>query len=97
MTTLKKDILKNLRKYRKLSRQELATLVGCKDRQIRLAIAELRDAGYMIGITQTGGYSINNKTDYKRLIAGYKARVRTESMRVRKLEQLMQIEGQVSV
>lgn len=86
-----------MKKYRKLSRSELVTLVGCSDRKIRHAIAELRDEGHMIGITATGGYSINIKTDYRRMLNIYKARIRTESNRVRRLERLVQVEGQLSL
>ena len=95
MEKTKKDILKTLRKHRKLSRYELAQLVGCSDRQMRLAIAELRDEGHMIGVTASGGYSINNKTDFRRAIAIYKARASQEQKRVRKMQRTLENVNQI--
>ena len=95
MDKLKKDILRLLRKHRKLSRQELATLTGENDRIVRKAIGELREEGHMIGITSSGGYSINNKTDFHRAIAIYKARAGKEQKRIKAMQRTLEHVGQL--
>lgn len=95
MKETKERILKLLRKYRKLSRQELSNMVGLDDRFIRQAIGELRDEGHMIGITASGGYSINNKTDFRRAIAIYKARASKEFTRVKNMERTLENVNQI--
>ena len=82
-------VLSALVVHKKLTRKELMFYTGLSDRVCRLAIAELRDAGHMIGITASGGYSINDTTDFHRAIANYKARAREEERRIRVMEKTL--------
>ena len=90
MEKKKNDILKALKKHKKLTRKELSSTTGLSDRVCRHAIAELRDEGYMIGITASGGYSINNKTDFRRAIAFYTAKTRKEEARIRSMKKTLE-------
>ena len=95
MDQLKMEILKLLKKRKKMSRYELTMRTGESDRQVRNAIAELRDEGHMIGITASGGYSLNNKTDFNRAIAIYKARANKEQKRIRAMIRTLENENQI--
>ena len=90
MDKLKKDILRLLKSRRKMSRYELSNRTGESDRQVRNAIAELREEGHMIGITSSGGYSLNNPTDFARAIAIYQSRARIEQKRIRAMQKTLE-------
>lgn len=96
---INEQVLKVMSIYKRLTRKELVQLTNLSDRQVRLAIAELRDQGYMIGITANGGYSFNIPEDFSRAIANYKARAREEERRIRIMERTLeehQLTGQMS-
>lgn len=88
-------IVKLLRKHKKLSRVELMTLTGMSDRVVRKRIEELRNEGFMIGVTASGGYSINNKTDFRRAMAIYKARASKEQKTYRRMQRTLENVNQV--
>ena len=57
-----------------ISRYELWQRVGCRDREIRRAIAALRADFLPIGIGPNGGYTYGNADGIKRAIADYHAK-----------------------
>ena len=95
MEKTKAHILELLTQHKRLTRGQLSSLAGVPDRKVRIAIAELRDEGHMIGITADAGYSIGNKTDFARAIAIYKARASKEFERVRNMERTLENENQI--
>ena len=95
MERTKQAILKALRKHRRLTRRELSTIVGVSDRSIRAGIEELRNEGHMIGITSSGGYSINNKTDFRRALALMTAQTRKGEKTIRRMKKTLENEGQL--
>lgn len=92
----KEILLQILRKNRKgVSRKELKDLMHLDDRLIRTYIAELRDEGYMIGITAEGGYSLNKVRDFDRAIALFEARQKKEVKRLRAMKRTRELKDQV--
>lgn len=57
-----------------LSRYDLWHFVGCQDREIRRAIAQLRAEFHPIGIGPNGGYTYGTIDGIKRAIADYHAK-----------------------
>lgn len=95
MEKTKMEIIRALKKHKNLTRYQLATLIGVSDRSIRASIEELRNEGYMIGIASSGGYSLNNKTDFRRALALMTAQTRKGEATIRKMKKTLENEGQM--
>lgn len=78
-----------------VSRKRLRSLFRLEDRVVRDYIAELRDDGWMVGISENGGYSYGNETDFIRTIRLYEARRNKESARIRKMKKTLEGQRQV--
>ncbi len=77
-----------------VSRKSLSREVEIGDRSLREYIAELRDEGYIIGQGTDGGYTYGNQADLWRAINKEKARVRTLSKRIKKMEKAIIMQNQ---
>ncbi|MCD6351179.1 MAG: HTH domain-containing protein [Armatimonadetes bacterium] len=94
MTDLARQVLAYLQKFglgaeQAQSRRVLATVLGCGDRALRAAIAELREQGYpIVGNPRGGGYYLAaNRTEAeaaRRILLSY---IRSMARQVRALEQ----------
>ena len=78
-----------------VTREELCRLLNLTDRNLRDHIAGLRDKGFLIGITATGGYTINKIRDFERAIAFYEAKRNKESARIRKMKRALENKDQM--
>lgn len=97
MEKTKAEIIKALKRHKRgVSREYLAAVTGKSDRVNRQAIADLRLEGAMIGTTRSGGYSLNNKKDFERTMAFYKAKTRNEEKMLRRMQRTMESEGQIA-
>lgn len=81
-----------------LTRAQLQALWDMPDRSVRRRITELRRAGEPIVACPEGGYKLAETAEERRMLLGqYWARIKDQLYTVRKLEKLMQCDGQISV
>lgn len=96
--TTKQAIVSILKKNRQgVTREEFRRLLNIEDRALRIHIAELRDQGFMIGTTATGGYTIDKVRDFERTLAFYEAKANQERQRIRKMKRTLELRDQVKM
>ena len=75
--------------YWSLSRPDLCMSLGCSDRVLRAAVAELRKAGELIVVAPEGGYRIaRSEVEVSRFVAALRERITSLEAVIGTMEQV---------